>query len=232
MSKLNEITLRFIEVYEHLQKTKKVKNVSDFAEKIGISNSMMTEISKFRSNVGIKAIQNTVNTFSFIDSEWLLTGNGRMSTFKIPGNYNANPDPDEEHAIKKYGIPLIPIDAMAGWGTGSFQIMQYEVDRYIVPEFEELNVDFMIRVRNDSMYPKYKSGDIVACKKLPMDTFFQWNKVYVLDTIQGALIKRVKKSKLENHILCISENKEYEPFDLNLSEVNSLALVVGAIGLE
>ncbi|WP_408066198.1 helix-turn-helix transcriptional regulator, partial [Zunongwangia profunda] len=70
------------------------------------------------------------------------------------------------------------------------------------------------------------------CKKLPMDTFFQWNKVYVLDTIQGALIKRVKKSKLENHILCISENKEYEPFDLNLSEVNSLALVVGAIGLE
>ena len=46
MSKLNEITLRFIEVYEHLQKTKKVKNVSDFAEKIGISNSMMTEISK------------------------------------------------------------------------------------------------------------------------------------------------------------------------------------------
>jgi len=232
MDNSNDLTIRFIEVYNYLLRTKKVSNVSDFAKKIGISNSMMTEINKYRSNVGIKAIQNTVNSFSIVDSEWLLTGRGKMTTFKTPNNQKNFNDLEEEYAIKRHGIPLIPMDAMAGWCTGGSQIMEYEVDRYIVPEFEELNVDFMIRVRNDSMLPKFNSGDIVACKKLPSRTFFQWNKVYVLDTIQGALIKRVKKSKLDNHILCVSENEEYEPFDLNLEEVNSLALVVGVIGLE
>jgi phage repressor protein C with HTH and peptisase S24 domain len=232
MGNSNDLTIRFIEVYDYLLRAKRVSSVSDFAKKIGISSSMMTEISKFRSNVGIKAIQNAVNTFPIVDSEWLLTGKGKMATFKTPSNQRVLNDLEEEYAIKIHGIPLIPIDAMAGWGTGSSQIMEYEVDRYIVPEFEELDVDFMIRVRNDSMFPKYSSGDIVACKKLPIGTFFQWNKVYVLDTIQGALIKRVKKSKKDNHILCVSENEEYEPFDLNMEEVNSLGLVVGFIGFD
>ncbi len=95
-----------------------------------------------------------------------------------------------------YGIPLIPIDAMAGFGTGGVQVMDYDTQKYVVPEFTELNVDFMIRVKGSSMYPKYNSGDLVACKKLVLsDIFFQWNKVYVLDTDQGALIKRIKKRK-------------------------------------
>ena len=44
---MKEITIRFIEVYNYLLDIKKVKNASDFAEKIGISNSLMNEIFKF-----------------------------------------------------------------------------------------------------------------------------------------------------------------------------------------
>jgi len=144
---------------------------------------------------------------------------------------------DKEVSSKIYldnfkGIPLIPLDAMAGFGTGESQIMDYETERYIVPEFEELNVEFMIRVKGSSMYPKYSSGDIVACKKLPLDTFFQWNKVYVLDTEQGPMIKRVKKSELKDHLLCVSENEKYDPFDLHLNHLNALAIVIGVIRLE
>lgn len=131
------------------------------------------------------------------------------------------------------GIPLIPIDAMAGFGTGSTQVMQYDAKTYIVPEFTELNVDFMIRVKGSSMYPKYNSGDLVACKKLVLDRlFFQWNKVYVLDTEQGALIKRVKKSLKDGYISLISDNPAYDPFDIQLSEIYAIALVVGVIRLE
>ena len=130
-------------------------------------------------------------------------------------------------------IPLIPIDAMAGFGTGSVQVMHYETSKYIVPEFSELNVDFMIRVKGSSMVPKYNSGDLVACKKLVItDIFFQWNKVYVLDTEQGALIKRVKKGSRDNYILLISDNKNYDPFELHLSKIFAVALVVGVIRLE
>jgi len=130
------------------------------------------------------------------------------------------------------GIPLIPLDAMAGFGTGSMQVMDYDTKRYVVPEFEDLNVEFMIRVKGSSMYPKYNSGDIVACKKLPLDTFFQWNKVYVLDTIQGPMIKRVHKSDNSANIVCVSDNEKYQPFELAKSELYSLAIVLGVIRLE
>ena len=136
----------------------------------------------------------------------------------------------EANNLGNAGIPLIPIDAMAGFGTGAVQVMHYDTSKYIVPE---LNVDFMIRVKGSSMVPKYNSGDLVACKKLVItDIFFQWNKVYVLDTEQGALIKRVKKGSRDNYILLISDNKNYDPFELHLSKIFAVALVVGVIRLE
>ncbi|MFN3271214.1 MAG: helix-turn-helix transcriptional regulator [Cloacibacterium caeni] len=139
----------------------------------------------------------------------------------------------EANNLGNAGIPLIPIDAMAGFGTGAVQVMHYDTSKYVVPEFAELNVDFMIRVKGSSMVPKYNSGDLVACKKLVItDIFFQWNKVYVLDTEQGALIKRVKKGSRDNYILLISDNKNYDPFELHLSKIFAVALVVGVIRLE
>lgn len=131
-------------------------------------------------------------------------------------------------------IPLIPIDAMAGFGSGhTTQVMAYDTERYIIPEFSELNVEFLIRAKGSSMTPKYNSGDILGCKRLPMDTFFQWGKVYVIDTIQGPLVKRVFKSDIPGHIVCVSDNKDYPPFEIEFdSQVNAIAIVLGVIRLE
>lgn len=133
----------------------------------------------------------------------------------------------------KIGIPLIPSEAMAGFGQGESQFMDYHTERYVVPEFEELNVDFMIRVKGSSMYPKYSSGDLVACKKIPLtDIFFQWNKVYVLDTVQGPLIKRIHPGSDDRHITLISDNESYQPVALPISEIHAIAIVVGVIRFE
>ena len=106
-----------------------------------------------------------------------------------------------------------------------------ECERYVIPAFK--NAEFLIQVKGSSMIPKYNSGDIVACKKLPLDgLFFQWNKVYVLDTIQGALIKRVKAGSDANHLLIVSDNERYEPFELHISQIHSVAIVIGVIRLE
>jgi repressor LexA len=185
-----------------------------------------------------------------IDANYLLTGSGSIEkrnvnemlpietvtktvTFldktKNIKNVTVLNEPNSEYE----GVPLIPIEAMAGFGSGSTQVMDYDTEKYLVPEFTELNVDFMIRVKGSSMYPKYNSGDIVACKKLSLqDAFFQWNKVYVLDTEQGALIKRLQKSLKDDHLMIVSENPKYEPFDLHLSKINAIAIVVGVIRLE
>ena len=131
----------------------------------------------------------------------------------------------------KHGIPLIPIDAMAGCLTDERTVLDYECERYVVPAFR--GADFLITVKGSSMYPRYNSGDIVACKRVPpTDIFFQWNKVYVLDTSQGALIKRVKPGRCDDSLLIVSDNPDYQPFELPRSSIYSLAIVIGVIRLE
>ena len=77
MEAKNDVSARFIEAYETLLRDKKVSDKRDFAAKLGISASMVTEISKGRSSVGTSAIQNIVLQFN-IDAKWLLTGEGAM----------------------------------------------------------------------------------------------------------------------------------------------------------
>ncbi len=160
-----------------------------------------------------------------VDGNWLLTGEGPMlkSESTKPVAVPAK--------VQGEGIPLIPVSAMAGFFAGEVSILELECERYVVPLFKD--AEFLIQVRGSSMYPKYSAGDVVACKKLSVNNlFFQWNKVYVLDTDQGALIKRVKKSANNNHILVVSDNPQYEQFELSLENVYSVAIVIGVIRLE
>lgn len=212
-------------------------------EKQDISLERLRKIATFL-NVSISALVGETNS-----EENLTISNGKEKGKESGKKQNVNKTlPNEgilvnEHqpvynekrqsGFKALGVPLIPIDAMAGFGTGSTQVMDYDTKMYVVPEFTELKVDFMIPVKGSSMYPKYNSGDLVACKKLNIkDLFFQWNKVYVLDTEQGALIKRIKKAADSDHILLVSDNKSYDPFEIHLSKVYAVALVVGVIRLE
>ena len=163
----------------------------------------------------------------------MLTGTGEM----IKSDYNDGERTFKKNDLSKFksddpsaGIPLLPIEAFAGYGEGERQVLEQEGERYIIPIFRD--AQFLLSIRGSSMMPKYQSGDLVACKKMPIDTFFQWNKVYALDTDQGALIKRVKRGKDDNHLLIVSDNENYEPFDLHRSQLHSIAIVVGTIRLE
>ncbi len=83
------------------------------------------------------------------------------------------------------------------------------------------------------MQPRYFSGDMVACKKLSLtDIFFQWGKVYVVDTDQGALIKKVMRGTSDESITLVSENTEYEPFEISRQGIYNIALVMGVIRAE
>lgn len=231
MSELND---RFYNFFDTLVSSKIVKDRADFANKSNISVSMLTEIAKDRTQVGLKIIQNSVSNFN-LNPTWLLTGQGEMFlSNKKSDQQDYHQNLLKEESVKYVadkGIPLIPIDAMAGIGTGDMSILDLECERYVIPEFSR--ADYLIRVAGSSMYPKYNSGDIVACKRLTMaDIFFQWNKVYVLDTVQGAIIKRVHPGRDEEHIELISENEKYKPVQLHTSKINAIALVIGVIRLE
>ncbi|HBC28698.1 MAG TPA: peptidase S24 [Prevotellaceae bacterium] len=163
-----------------------------------------------------------------LNASWLMTGEGPM----LVGQEGA---PERPLSLASHsdggGIPLIPVEAMAGAFRGERTVLEYECERYIVPAFE--GADFLVRVTGDSMVPTFRSGDIVACQRVPLDNlFFQWNRAYVLDTTQGAIIKRVRQAGDTGHILIVSDNAEYTPFELPREQLHGLALVRGLIRLE
>lgn len=210
-----------------------IKNITkyEFYQKTGITRGILNQ------NNGMSE-ENTAKFLAYfkeINPEWLLTGKGPM--LKGTSVESINKDNQENIIPAKptspsdpKGIPLIPTYAMAGAFTGDLQVLECDCEHFIIPTFK--GADFLIPVKGASMEPKYSSGDLVACKKMAIDTFFQWNKVYVLDTEQGPLIKRINEGANKHTLLICSENPQYPPFELKRSLINNIALVVGVIRLE
>ena len=186
----------------------------------------------------------------FYNLHWLITGEGEMlKKQKVHKTQNHAPDevcqlsdyegkdtqsePDVQEKNTKT-LPLLPIEAVAGFnGTDSPGIRLLDCAQYEIPEFDAVNAEFLIRVSGSSMYPKYSSGDILACRKVPQITFIQWGKIYVIDSCQGAMVKRIFEIDGEpDFVSCVSDNPKYPAFRLPKSEIRSLSIVVGAIRLE
>ena len=200
-------------------------NKADFYAETGIEPSNFKGKNK-DSLPGSAMLVKILTKYPELSADWLLTGEGEMVKKK------QSPSAVMKHTTSpNQGIPLIPFSAMAGALTGELPALEYECERYVVPAFK--GADFLMSVKGNSMVPTYLSGDIVACQRVPMtDIFFQWNKPYVLDTAQGALIKRLKPGSDNKHVQIVSDNREYDPFELSYEEINAVAMVIGLIRLE
>lgn len=131
-------------------------------------------------------------------------------------------------------IPLVNATAIGGWGGGSFSILQSEVqEHYTIPIFKHQKVDFLIPVKGQSMEPNYRSGDLAACTVINEKTFIQWGKTHIIATkSQGILLKRVFQSEDQNHLTLHSDNPQYPPFKIPVTEVEGMAIVVGSIRID
>ena len=207
-------------------------SVREFERAIGVSNGTVRHITDALSaNLKEKISAN----FPQLNMNWLLTGEGEMlrSSKAAPSQPDVNDRPVLKE-VTKGGLPLIPIDAVAGFnGWDECGVSEMDCTHYDVPDFETAHADFLIRVSGSSMYPKYSSGDILACRKIDEITFLQWGKIYVIDSRQGAMVKRLFPMEGNaDMILCKSDNPNYPPFELPKEEIRSLSIVVGAIRLE
>lgn len=205
----------------------------DFYRKTGITRGILDQ----DNGISEDNIARFLAIFPDIDANWLVTGEGEM--LRPSGADPPRPSGDTIIAVKKSDaggicIPLIPIDAIAGWnGIDAPGVVLANCENYIIPEFIQAGAEYLIRVSGSSMYPKYSSGDILACKRIREVTFIQWGKIYVIDSAQGAMVKRLFEDK--DHadcIVCKSDNEKYLPFQLPKSEIRSLSIVIGVVRLE
>lgn len=203
----------------------------DFADFLGVKTTTLAMWYK-RNSYDVELL---FNKCEFLNPEWLLTGKGEMLRI------SAKPYPDAEKAVdvveedgemyKK--LPLVEVKAIGGFGGADFSIQQKDVkEYYIIPKFRHKQIDFMIEVEGSSMYPKYNSGDVVACTVIKERNFIQWNKTHVVATrSQGIIIKRIKQGN-DGNLLMVSDNPSYDPFEVPVDEVLDLAIVAGVIRLE
>lgn len=206
-------------------------SVRSFEQAISASDGMIRRAINNKTDIQSKWLSKIADNYPQLNLNWLITGKGDMIISTQNTDMKNEELPVAHRTESNEGIPLIPINAMAGAFTGDQSVMEYECDRYIIPSFK--GADFLIGMKGSSMYPRYNSGDIVACKRLNLqDLFFQWNKVYVLDTDQGPLIKRIKPGTDKDHVTIVSDNKDYEPFELAIDHIYHVALVVGVIRVE
>lgn len=194
-------------------------NKSEFCRRIGRDVSSLKDvIGGKRSAPGYALLYSILSSDLGISPKWLMGGEGPML------NESHQPKPTAN------SLPLIPMEAFAGPGLPNYQDERIE-DFYTVSEFK--NSDFLIRVKGDSMVPKYNGGDIVACKVVSDIFFLQWNRAYVILTrSQGIMIKRVQPSEKDGYIKCVSDNAKYAPFDVPTQDIIQMALVNGAITLD
>lgn len=172
-------------------------------------------LTKNREGINSNTLKRIVDKYPQLSLDWVILGKGEES---------------REVTQLPHTLPLIPYEAFAGPGLPTFEDERIE-DFYTVSEFK--NSDFLIRVKGDSMTPKFNGGDLVACKKVTEAYFFQWGRVYVIYTnSQGIMIKRVQPSEDDAYIKCVSDNPKYAPFDVPKSDILQVALVNGAITLD
>ncbi len=216
------------EILERIKQSKRFTTDKELADFLGINKSTLSNWVK-RNSIDYDLV---FSKCEHIDLDWLLTGKKAQPKSQV----DMLADSHEPYiALKAYkGYPLVGQLAVAGFGSGEFAIAEQDVkDYYIIPKFKNRKVDFMIEVSGSSMYPKYNSGDIVACRIIKESNFIQWNKVHVISTKeQGILVKRIDISEKPNHVTAISDNKDYRPFDIPEEEITGLAIVVGVIRLE
>ena len=205
------------------------KGYSDYKAEhdCGLPNGTIQQKRKKGGDIKGSTINKILLTYKEINSDWLIRGNGDMLLHVQPNN-NA-PAPAREDMLPLHEN----VAALAGVPSEDAAPSRY-FSSYIVPDFKRQGATDLIRIHGNSMLPRYNSGDIVGVMQIFDPQFIEWGRVYVLDTTQGVLIKRLfpDKQNVDNY-LCHSDNtEEYPDFSIPKTEIRKIFKVVGSIKLE
>ena len=130
---------------------------------------------------------------------------------------------------KPTGYYYPEVSASAGFDIATFNNEAMRIPIYL-PEFGK-DIIF-INVYGDSMYPKYKSGDMIGVKATDFQ-YVVFGHPYVVVFDNGDVnIKYVCRGSDNEHVNLVSENPQYEPREYPLSIIRSFYTVKGCVNRE
>lgn len=214
------------ERFERFNKYMKLKGLNDnqVTNECGLSQGLLGQARTGKSDLGAKSIDKILNVYQDLNKVWLLTGEGDM----LSSTSNAQPQPSVKNERvaddEAYKVPLVPVSALAGsLNDFSLSVKRDDCETVISPIKD---IDMAIKISGDSMEPEYPSDSQVFVKKINERAFLEWGRVYVLNTCNGIVIKRLMPTNDPNTVLCESINPKYPPFEVNLENVNGVYRVI------
>lgn len=206
---------RLIEVLGLLRENRIILTQAEFAQKTGINPSQISEMIKGTRKISERTVRIIVARIPIINEHWLLTGEGPM----------LKEAPDRDTALTEYNpilnntdtVPLLPVSAIGG-SLNDFvaSVMSEDCERIVSPI---KGVDFAISVTGNSMAPEYPNGSKVLIKRIDEKAFIEWGRVYVLDTRNGSVIKKIMPGSNDNCVRCESLNPDYPDFEVCFADM-------------
>lgn len=213
MNTVKDRTLEFIKF--------KGLTMKAFEQRCDLSTGYVTSM---RKGYGSEKLNNVLTAFPELNREWLLYGEGDM----LSSSSSAQPQPSVKNERvtddEAYKVPLVPISALGGsLNDFNLAVKRDDCETVISPIKD---IDMAIKISGDSMEPEYPSDSQVFVKKINERAFLEWGRVYVLNTCNGIVIKRLMPTNDPNTVLCESINPKYPPFEVNLENVNGVYRVM------
>lgn len=130
---------------------------------------------------------------------------------------------------KESRVPVYDIDASAGNGLDFSNHLPEKIKGYIsLPNFARCIA--FIMVRGDSMYPKFKAGDLIGLEPVTDLDIIQWGHAYIIITHDNQrMLKFVRKGKDENSLILKSENELYDDIILPKKKIIKLFMAKGPV---
>lgn len=228
------INSRALDAIAYLLSSNELNTKTSIANSLEISASKFSEILGGRMKAGTDVLAGLSSEFN-ISPQWLLTGEGDMIDSE---NQNLNseklPATEEFEYIDNDNNGKVPIVSELNFAISDPEDPSKikADDYYYVKEFR--NADFMLRISGDYMAPKYRSGDLIACRHDRYNTFYQWGRIYALLTCSlGLIVGRVYEHRQNTIFITVKpENPAYPEWEIPIDEVAKAALVVGSISLD
>lgn len=205
-------------------------NIRRFEQLCSLSNGT---VSKLGANPRYTVISKISTAFPDLNIDWLLTGEGNMLTQR-PNNEIEELDQSELMKLQKdvYDgkatvVPLIPASAFAGdvKGLAPESISSDQCEMIVSPVN---GAELAIPITGDSMEPDYPDGSLAYIKRINESAFIPWGHTVILDTENGAFIKRIYPDDAnDEYIWAKSINPDYPPMHIPKSAIFRIFRVLG-----